>query len=93
MVNNAIAIAIASFVTGILLGVFLLGIFTKRVGQNAAFFGMAAGIGRVSYVKFMTYVAWPWYALIGSSTVFGVGLLASLIAPSKTVEKVTAENV
>ena len=91
VVNNALAIA--SFVTGILLGVFLLGIFTRRVGQNAAFFGMAAGIATVSYVKFMTDVAWPWYALIGSSTVFGVGLLASLIAPSKTMKEVVAKNV
>lgn len=91
VVNNALAIA--SFVTGILLGLFLLGIFTRRVGQNNAFAGMAAGIAMISYVKHMEFVAWPWYALIGSSTVFGIGLLTSLIAPSKTMEKVIPDNV
>ena len=83
VVNNALAIA--SFVTGILLGLFLLGIFTRRVGQNAAFVGMAAGIAAVSYVKYFDLVAWPWYALIGSFTVFGAGLIASLFGAAKPV--------
>ena len=42
VVNNALAIA--SFVTGILLGLFLLGILTRRVGQSAALVGMLAGV-------------------------------------------------
>ncbi len=85
VVNNALAIA--SFVTGIILGLFLLGIFTRRVGQKAALVGMVAGISAVSYVKFFTPIAWPWFALIGSSTVFAVGCLASLFASSKPLDK------
>jgi SSS family solute:Na+ symporter len=77
------ALAIASFVSGILLGLFLLGILTTRVGQKAALLGVLAGIGAVSFAKFGTRalgypLAWPWFALVGSSTVFSVGLLASL---------------
>jgi solute:Na+ symporter, SSS family len=83
VVNNALAIA--SFATGILLGLFLLGILTRRVGQAAALTGMVAGITAVSFAKFGTALAWPWYALVGSSTVFFVGLLASwLIAEVAT---------
>lgn len=46
------ALAIASFVTGIILGVFLLGILTTRVGQRDALIGLVSGLATVSYVKF-----------------------------------------
>jgi SSS family transporter len=80
VVNNALAIA--SFVTGILLGLFLLGILTRRVGQSAALAGMIAGVSAVSFAKFGTPLAWPWYALVGSSTVFAIGLAASYVVPN-----------
>jgi SSS family transporter len=69
------ALAIASFTTGIVLGLFVLGIAT-RVGQPAALAGLIAGVAVVSYAKFGTPLAWPWYALVGSSTVVIVGTLA-----------------
>ncbi len=99
VVNNALAIA--SFVTGILLGVFLLGILTERVSQAAALIGLWAGLLAVSYAKFGPMLqewlprlpawvypfegalAWPWYALVGSTTVYAVGWLASLVFPAK----------
>ncbi|MGC8639582.1 MAG: sodium:solute symporter [Isosphaeraceae bacterium] len=79
VVNNALAIA--SFVSGILLGVFLLGVLTHRVKQRAALAGVLAGISAVSFAKFGTPLAWPWFALVGSSTVFAVGLAASFVVP------------
>lgn len=77
--NNVVenALAIASFVTGIVLGLFLLGVLTRSVGQRAALTGLVVGLTAVTAVKFLTNVAWPWYALVGSSTVMAVGLLAS----------------
>lgn len=81
VLNNALAVA--SFVTGILLGLFLLGFLTTRVGQTAALLGMLAGVGAVSAVKFLTPVAWPWFALVGSTTVFVVGILASKVLPAE----------
>jgi SSS family transporter len=84
------ALEIASFVTGIILGLFLLGILTRRVGQAAALVGLLAGIGAVTYVKFATPLAWPWYALVGSSTVFLVGLGASLVLPVSKPAHVSA---
>jgi SSS family solute:Na+ symporter len=79
VVSNALAIA--SFVTGIILGVFLLGVLTKRVGQTAALLGLLTGIAAVTFAKLATELAWPWYALVGSSTVFLTGLAASLFLP------------
>ena len=72
VVNNALAIASVGF--GILLGLFLLGFFTRRVGEWAALAGVLAGIVIVSTAKFTSPLAWPWFALVGSSTVFMVGL-------------------
>lgn len=72
-------LAISGFVTGIVLGVFLLGVLTRRVGEAAALCGMLVGMATVSYVAFGTSVAWPWFALIGSGTTFVTGLLASFV--------------
>jgi Na+/proline symporter len=84
VVNNALAIA--SFVSGILLGLFLLGILTRRVGQSAALAGVLAGLMAVSFAKFGTPLAWPWFALVGSSTVCFVGVIASLFLPHQSMK-------
>ena len=75
------ALAIASFTTGIVLGLFLLGIFT-RVGQTAALTGLLVGLAAVSFAKFGTSLAWPWFALVGSSTVFAVGSIVETVLPA-----------
>lgn len=75
VVDNALAVA--GFVTGILLGLFLLGLVVREAGQAAAFLGMIAGLVAVSLVAFRTEVAYPWYALVGSATVVVVGAAAS----------------
>ncbi len=75
------ALAIAGFTAGILLGIFSLGVFTKRVGQRGALIGLIAGVGLLLAVKFMTQTAWPWYSIIGAATTFAIGYLASSIFP------------
>ena len=82
------ALAIASFTTGIVLGLFLLGIYTK-VGQRAALIGLVAGLAAVSTVRFGTTLAWPWHALVGSSTVFLVGILVEPLLPRTSTEPTT----
>lgn len=69
---------IASVPFGALLGVFLLGVLTKKPGQNAAIAGTIAGLSTVLYLNFYTPVAWSWYVLVGTCVTFGVGMLASL---------------
>lgn len=72
-------LAIAGFTTGIILGVFFLGTFTKRVSQRAALVGLAGGLAVMTYVKFGTPLAWPWFTIVGSSVTFTLGLLASAV--------------
>jgi SSS family transporter len=74
-------LGIAAFTTGIVLGVFFLGIFTERVGQRAALAGLVAGLTGMTYIFFATSLAWPWYALVGSLGTFAVGLTASYLWP------------
>jgi len=72
-------LSIASVLYGSLLGVFLLGVLTRRVGESAAIFGMAAGLATMLYVSLRTSIAFTWYVPIGSSVTFVAGLAASLI--------------
>jgi SSS family solute:Na+ symporter len=71
-------LSIASILYGGLLGVFLLGLLTSRVGENSAIAGMIAGLAVMFYVKVFTNIAWTWYVLIGTTATFAVGLLSSL---------------
>lgn len=71
-------LTIASIPSGVLLGVFLLGVLTKRPGQSAAMVGAAAGLTAILWVRFRTPVAFTWYVLIGTTVTFLVGLAASL---------------
>ncbi len=92
------ALTIAGFVFGLLLGVFALGIFTRRAGQASALVGMAVGLVLLLFLQFglpvLTAtstmpggfrVAFPWLAVIGAGTTFLVGTLISMFFPRPTV--------
>ena len=70
-------LSIASITLGLLLGIFLLGVLTKRVKENAASFGVVAGLAIIIYVRAFTPIAWTWWVLIGSSSTFAAGYFAS----------------
>jgi SSS family solute:Na+ symporter len=72
-------LGIAAFTTGIVLGVFFLGLFTHRVGQRAALAGFVVGLVVMTWIFFATTLAWPWYALVGSLVTVAAGLAASLV--------------
>jgi Na+/proline symporter len=74
------ALSVASLINGPILGVFFLGA-TKRGGTAAALTGMVAGLAAVLSVAFLTKVAWPWYAVVGSLTTWGAGMIASNFIP------------
>ncbi|MGA2590636.1 MAG: sodium:solute symporter [Bryobacteraceae bacterium] len=78
-------LSIASVTLGLLLGVFLLGVLTKRVGERAAIVGVLAGLATILYVRFATPIAWTWWVLIGSAATFAAGYGASFF-PSRTPE-------
>ena len=72
------ALAIAGFSSGILVGVFALGVLTQRVGQISAMIGMLEGTMVLCVVKFWTPIAWPWYAPIGAAATIGFAMISSL---------------
>jgi SSS family transporter len=74
-------LGIASFTNGIILGLFLLGTLTTRVGQSAAVAGIITGSAVMLSLKLFTGVSWQWYVLVGSLTTFVAGVVASLAAP------------
>jgi SSS family solute:Na+ symporter len=77
-VVNAV-LAIQGFTTGIILGVFFLGIFARRVDHRSALTGLVGGLAIMTYIKFGTPLAWPWFVLVGSSATFLIGIIASFV--------------
>lgn len=76
-------LSVASVVYGALLGVFLLGVLTRHVGERAAGAAMFCGLGAMLYVKFGTQIAWTWYVVIGTSATFAAGLLLGPLLPKR----------
>jgi len=72
-------LSVASILYGALLGTFLLGLKTRRVGERAAMCAITAGVGLMLYVRFFTPMAWTWYPVIGTVATFATGLAASLL--------------
>ncbi len=72
-------LGIAGFTSGIVLGVFFLGMFARRVGERAAMTGLVAGFAGMTAIYFATDLAWPWYPLAGSAMTFTAGRAASLV--------------
>jgi Na+/proline symporter len=64
---------IASVAYGALLGVFLLGVLTRRANQNGATVGMCCGFATELYIWLRTGVPWTWYVAIGTTVTFVVG--------------------
>jgi len=83
VVGNVFKIAAIS--TGLILGIFFLATFSKRASQIPALLGFITGLATVLYVAFemQDLVAWPWYTLIGATTVFLVGVVGSIFLPDR----------
>jgi SSS family transporter len=68
-----VGLQIASIAYGALLGVFLLGVLTRRANQRGAMVGMVFGFGVEIYLWLGTRVPWTWWVMIGTCVTFGVG--------------------
>lgn len=80
-----LALSIASFTYGGLLGTFLLGLLNKNAKQEDALAGFTAGIFIMISVISLNLVAWTWYTLIGVTATLLVGsLLSALSQKEKT---------
>jgi solute:Na+ symporter, SSS family len=87
-------LGIVAFSSGVVLGVFFLGMWAPRAGRRAALAALAAGFAGMTTIYFATTLAWPWYALVGSVGTFTAGWLASGFWPreSEVASVVSAEH-
>jgi SSS family transporter len=83
-------LTIASILYGGLLGVFLLGLLTRRVGENGAIAAMVGSLTVMLCVKLFTTIAWTWYVVIGTCFAFTIGCLYSVLIPEPVKEKTHA---
>jgi len=77
-------LAVLSLSAGPVLGAFLVGVLTKRVGSRAMVAGMLTGIAVLIWVWWTAATAWTWYALVGSAVTFVTALAASFVARERT---------
>jgi solute:Na+ symporter, SSS family len=70
---------IASIAYGALLGVFLLGVLTRRANQPGAIVGMIFGFAMELYLWGWSRVAFTWWVPIGTCVTFAVGYAVSAL--------------
>ncbi len=82
----SMALAVASLINGPILGVFLVGTFLKKAREVHALTGMVISILVMTYVLLASngvvpgpVIAWPWYALIGSSITVIIAFISTLV--------------
>jgi SSS family transporter len=78
-----LALSIASFTYGGLLGTFLLGLINKHAKQEDALAGFTSGIFIMVAVISLKLVAWTWFTLIGVLATLLIGTLLSYLGKSK----------
>ena len=81
-----VGLQIASVAYGALLGVFLLGVLTRRANQIGAMLGMLCGFTTELYLWLATSVPWTWYVAIGTMVTFLVGYAASIFRTEAPAE-------
>lgn len=72
-----LALSIASFTYGGLLGTFLLGVLNKKAKEKDALSGFTAGILTMIVVISLKLVAWTWFTLIGVIATLIIGTFLS----------------
>ncbi len=78
-----VGLQIASIAYGALLGVFLLGVLTRRANQTGASAGMALGFATEVYLWQFTRVPWTWWVMIGTVVTFCAGYSVSRFSASR----------
>jgi solute:Na+ symporter, SSS family len=81
-----VGLTITSVAYGALLGVFLLGVLTRRASQTGAMIGMVFGFCAELYLWLGTKVPWTWYVAIGTTITFAIGYLASLTIGASAID-------
>ena len=80
-----LALSIASFTYGGLLGTFLLGMLSKKPDERTALIAFAAGILGMVAVITMKLVAWTWFTLAGVAVTLAVGFVVARVRRTTTL--------
>ena len=81
-----VGLSIASVAYGALLGVFLLGVLTRRANERGAMIGMVVGFAGSLFIWLKTAVPWTWYVALGSGVTFLVGYVVSLAGENQNLK-------
>jgi SSS family transporter len=73
-----LALKVASVPYGSMLGIFLLGVLTKRANGRGALTGAIIALVVMVFVVAYTPLAWTWYVALGTVVTFTVGWAVSL---------------
>jgi SSS family transporter len=74
-----VGLQIASIAYGAVLGVFLLGVLTRKANQRGAMVGTGFGLACELYLWLWSRVPWTWWVAIGTTVTFASGYLASIL--------------
>ena len=72
-------LAVLSLAAGPVLGAFLVGVLTRRIGTRSMLVGMATGVTVLAWIWVTGATAWTWYALIGSGATILAAAAASAV--------------
>jgi SSS family transporter len=86
-----VGLSIASVTYGSLLGVFLLGVLTKRASERGAMAGMLFGFLLNLYLWLFTHVPFTWYVTLGGIATFIVGYSMSVVLAQAADPRATNE--
>ncbi len=75
-------LGIAGFSTGLILGLYFLGLIVPNASEPVALAAFTVGTAVTCFAVFGTSLHWLWYTLVGSGTIVIVGLLLSLMFDS-----------
>jgi len=85
-----VGLTIAAIAYGGMLGVFLLGVLTRKASERGAMMGMICGLALNLHLWLFTSVAFTWYVVLGSVATFAVGYAASLALGQKGIGNASA---
>lgn len=76
-------LSVLSLTAGPILGAFLIGVSTERVGGRAMLAGIVTGAVTLFVLWYGSYVAWTWYALVGAAVTALAAAMASAVLPAE----------
>ena len=72
-------LSVLSITAGPVLGAFLIGVLTSRVGTTSMMAGMVGGIATVGWIWWTNAAAWTWYSAVGAVATMAIaGLVHGL---------------